>query len=238
MCKAGKVNDLEANLQHVQQRIVAACEAAGRSADEVRLLPVSKTKPASMVRELADAGMVRFGENRVQEARDKARELSDVPNISWSIIGHLQTNKAKFLPEFAAEFQALDSIRLATELNERFAAAGRSLDVLIEVNSSGEAAKFGVPPEDVVEFAAQLSPFEALQVRGLMTIAEREVPANSFSVMVGLRTRLRDTDGLPGSFDELSMGMSGDFETAIAHGATCVRVGTAVFGHREGINPI
>ncbi|WP_084635035.1 YggS family pyridoxal phosphate-dependent enzyme [Propionicicella superfundia] len=226
------MNDIASRLTAVRDRIAAACRAADRDPADVRLLPVSKTKPSELVRAAAAAGCDRFGENMVQEARRKARELADVPGLSWAIIGHLQTNKAKYLPEFAAEFQALDSLALATELDRRFAAAGRTLDVLIEVNSSGENSKFGLPPAEVPGFAAALHPFEALRVRGLMTIASRDRAARDFAETAALRDRLRGTDGLPGSYDELSMGMSGDFEEAIAHGATCVRVGTAIFGSR------
>lgn len=149
------------------------------------------------------------------------------------MIGHLQSNKAKYLPAFASEFQALDSVGLAAELDRRFQAAGRSIDVLIEVNASGESSKFGVDPADVVAFARQLHPFGSLNVRGLMTIASRDNPERDFLAVAELKQQLVDTDGLPGAYEELSMGMSGDLEHAIAAGATCVRVGTAIFGARD-----
>lgn len=227
------MNDVADRLQSVRSRIDAVCAAVGRDPGEVRLLPVSKTKPAELVRLAVSAGYTRFGENMVQEARGKARELADVPGVTWALIGHLQSNKAKYLPEFVSEFQALDSLALAEELDRRFAAAGRTLDVLIEVNSSGEESKFGLRPDDVPAFAAALGPLSALHVRGLMTIASREHCDDDFARVAALRDRLRREPGVPGSFDELSMGMSGDFERAIAHGSTCVRVGTAIFGSRD-----
>lgn len=227
------MTDIATRLASIRQRIESACSAVDRDPSEVRLLPVSKHKPAGAIREAEAAGCRRFGENIVQEARRKARELADLPDVSWAMIGHLQSNKAKYLPEFVSEFQCLDSVSLAGELDRRYQHAGRALDVLIEVNSSGEESKFGVAPGDVISLAASLRPFTALRVRGLMTIASRERAEADFAVMNGLRDRLRDTDGLAGSYDELSMGMSGDFERAIVHGSTCVRVGTAVFGARE-----
>lgn len=227
------MSDVATKVESIRARMRVACEAAGRESSSVRLLPVSKTKPSSAIRRVAELGLTRFGENKVQEARAKAQELADTPEISWAVIGHVQTNKARFLVEFASEFQALDSLKLAAQLNDRFATAGRALDVLIEVNSSGEASKFGLSPDDVIAFAQALRPFEALSVRGLMTVAARGRASACFAEMAGLRERLWASDGLPGTYDELSMGMSGDFEEAIAQGSTCVRVGTAIFGDRD-----
>ncbi len=228
------MESLAANLEAVRSRLTAACLSAGRAPEEVRLLPVSKTKPAEAVLAAFKLGCTRFGENKVQEAARKASELSDVPGLEWALIGHLQTNKAKYLPGFAAEFQALDSLRLAAELDKHFQRAGRGIDVLVEVNSSGEESKFGVPPADVEALVRGLVPFTSLRVKGLMTIAAPDpVQAEEcFALMAELRRRLREA-GAPGSFDELSMGMSGDFEAAVRHGATCVRVGTAIFGPRQ-----
>lgn len=227
------MDSLAANLESVRSRLAAACEAAGRSSDEVRLLPVSKTKPAAAILAAHELGCARFGENKVQEARAKAAELAAVPGLEWAVIGHLQTNKAKFLPEFAAEFQALESLKLAAELDKRLQAAGKGLDVLVEVNSSGESSKFGVAPAEVESFVQQLAPYSSLQVRGLMTIADPDPmrAEECFRLMSELRDRVRQS-GRDG-FDELSMGMSGDFEAAIRHGSTCVRIGTAIFGARH-----
>lgn len=226
---------LRANLTDVRERIAAACVAAGRQPEEVRLLPVSKTHGTDKILAIHAAGERTFGENRVQEAEAKAAELADT-DIRWAVIGHLQTNKAKNLARFAHEFHALDSLKVAAELDKRLQNEGRGIDVLIQVNSSAEPQKFGLPPEEVEAFATRLGPFGSLNVIGLMTLAVFSTdPAEvepCFVRMAELRRRLRDNDRAAGSYDELSMGMSGDFELAIAHGSTCVRVGQAIFGAR------
>ncbi len=230
------VADVPSNLTVVRSRIEAACRAAGRDPDSVRLLPVSKNHGLEAVRQAWQAGVRRLGENRVQEAADKWRDTQDLAGLEWAMIGHLQTNKARDVARFAAEFQALDSLRVARELDKRLQAIGRGLDVLIEVNSSGEPQKYGVAPEDVPVLAAQLRACDALRVRGLMTVAvnsdDPDRVAACFDRVRQLAVRLRDDDRVGGSWEELSMGMSGDFELAIAHGATCVRIGTAIFGPR------
>lgn len=234
---ARDMTQIAANLAAVQARIAAACQRAGREPDSVELLPVSKTRPASDVLAAHAAGYRRFGENKAQEAEAKASELAHVADLDWVMIGHLQTNKAKLVARFASEFQALDSLPLAAELDRRLRAEGRQLDVLIQVNSSAEDSKFGLPPDAVPAFAASLTSFDALRVRGLMTLAlpspiDDEVRA-CFVRMQQVQTRLRE-QGVEGqTYDELSMGMSGDFELAIQHGATVVRVGTAIFGQRS-----
>lgn len=216
-------------------RIAAAALAVGREPDEVRLLAVTKTVDDDRIRAVVAAGCSTLGENKVQEARGKAERLADL-DVSWSIIGHLQTNKAKYVAELADEFQALDSLRVAEALDRRLQAVGRGIDVLVQVNTSGEGSKFGLAPDDVPAFVDQLPAFGSLRVRGLMTLAEfssdHERVRRCFVALRSLRDRLREhaPDGV--SFDELSMGMSGDFELAIAEGATIVRVGTAIFGQR------
>ncbi len=230
------MHPIAANLTAVRARIDAACAAAGRPSGSVRLLPVSKTRPASDILAARAAGCLRFGENKAQEVYAKALELAAVPGLEWVMIGHLQSNKAKLVTRFATEFQGLDSLGLAAELDRRLQVDGRQLDVLVQVNSSGEDSKFGLPPEEVPGFARELVAFGALRVRGLMTLAlpsrDPAQVAACFTRVVDVQRRLRDAS-LPGqSWDELSMGMSGDFELAIAHGATVVRIGTAIFGTR------
>jgi PLP dependent protein len=224
------------NLAAVQRRIDLACEQAGRAPGEVRLLPVSKTHGADKIREAYDAGCRLFGENKVQEAAEKAEIFADVPDLRWAVIGHLQTNKAKVVAGFASEFHALDSIRIADALDKRLHDAGRTLDVFVQVNSSGEDSKFGLPPDEVEAFVRELGQRGSLRIRGLMTLAvfsdDTERVRACFVRMQQLQERLRDLDAATGSFDELSMGMSNDFELAIGHGATTVRVGEAVFGAR------
>jgi pyridoxal phosphate enzyme (YggS family) len=228
--------DVATRLADVRARIEAACVQAGRDPQTVRLLPVSKTQITKSIMEAYDAGIRMFGENRVQELVEKADELAEIADLRWALIGHLQSNKAKQAAAVAAEFHALDSIKVAAALNRRLHDLGRSLDVYIQVNSSAEPQKFGLQPEAVQQFTHDLQQFGGLRVRGLMTLAvfsddERAVRA-CFERMRVLQQRLRDV-GAPGSFDELSMGMSGDFELAIEYGATTVRVGTAIFGERR-----
>ena len=228
------MTSIAANLQEIEQRIAAAAARAGRDSSEIRLLPVSKTKPPESVVEAHAAGYRRFGENKVQEAQNKWEALREITDIEWAVIGHLQSNKAKYVARFASEFQALDSLKVASELDKRLQQEGRRLEVLIQVNSSEEDQKFGLPPQKVVDFALQLKPFDALEVRGLMTLAlftdDTSRIAQCFTVMRQVQQELRDATGQ--RWDELSMGMSGDFELAIEHGATCVRVGQAIFGNR------
>lgn len=219
----------------VRQRIALACARVGRKPDEVRLLPVTKTVAAERLRHAYAAGLTEFGENKIQEACAKAQALSDLP-VAWSLIGHLQTNKVKYVARFAREFQALDSLRLAAALDRRLQSEGRGLEVLVQVNTSGEASKFGLAPEAVGEFLRELPAFSALRVRGLMTLAVFDPDAarvrECFRTLRALRDRLCDTAPPAVAFDELSMGMSGDFEIAVEEGATTVRVGQAIFGPR------
>lgn len=231
---ADTVEQFALNLDAVRARIDSARARAGRL-DEVRLLPVSKTIPSDRIRAAIEAGCSRLGENKVQEAHRKWEELSDTA-VEWAVIGHLQTNKAKLVAEFASEFQALGSTRVAEALDRRLQTSGRSLDVFVQVNTSGEESKFGLEPDAVAAFLRELPQYQSLRVRGLMTLAvfspDTDLVRSCFRVLSGLRERLRDSapDGV--SLDELSMGMSGDFEIAIEEGATVVRVGQAIFGAR------
>lgn len=224
------------NLTEVRRRIDVACAAADRDPAQVRLLPVSKTKPPEVIREAYDAGVRLFGENKVQEAVAKAEVFADVPDLDFAVIGHLQTNKAKLVAAVATEFHALDSLRVAEALDRRLHDLDKSLDVFVQVNSSGEDSKFGLAPEAVPDFALELERFGTLRVRGLMTLAvfsdDADLVGGCFARMRDLRARLQDTDPKPERWAELSMGMSGDYELAIAYGATTVRVGQAIFGDR------
>ncbi|CAH1690608.1 Pyridoxal phosphate homeostasis protein [Hyphomicrobiales bacterium] len=221
-----------ANLKAVQERIAAACHRCGRSPDDVRLQPVTKTVPAHVLRLAYAAGIADFGENKLQEARDKRAILGDLP-IRWSIIGHLQTNKVKYLVRFASEFHALDSLRLADELNRRLEAEGRDLDVFVQVNTSGEASKYGMHPDDLVAFVEHLPAFSRLKPQGLMTLAIFSEDAERVRACFQWLRRLRDrASAVHPGLTRLSMGMSGDFEVAIEEGANVVRVGQAIFGVR------
>lgn len=230
------VSDFRQNLAAVQARIAAACARAGRDVGSVRLLPVSKTKPESSLRLAHAAGCHMLGENKVQEAWGKWESMQDLVDLRWSVIGHLQTNKAKLVARFASEFQALDSLRLAEALDRRLQAEGRSLDVFVQVNTSGEASKYGLAPEEVEAFLQALPAMSSLRVRGLMTLALFSSDAarvrQCFVRLRQLRERLQQTAPAGISLQQLSMGMSGDFEIAIEEGATVVRVGQAIFGAR------
>ena len=234
--EATTVKDFRHNLAAVRTRIATACRRVGRDPTAVRLLPVSKTKPEARLRLAHEAGCRILGENKPQEAFRKWEAMRDLTDLQWSVIGHLQTNKAKLVARFASEFQALDSLRVAEELERRLQTEGRSLDVFVQVNTSGEASKYGLAPEEVSAFLQALPTFTALRVRGLMTLAlfsrEAERVRQCFVLLRTLRDQLRDSAPAGIGLDELSMGMSGDFEIAIEEGATVVRVGQAIFGAR------
>lgn len=234
--EATTVEDFRRNLAAVLERIEAACNRAGRDPATVRLLPVSKSKPEASLRLAHAAGCRMLGENKVQEAYLKWQAMQDLADLHWSVIGHLQTNKAKLVARFAVEFQALDSLRVAEALDRRLQVEGRSLDVFVQVNTSGEDSKYGLIPQDVPAFVQALPTFTALRVRGLMTLAlfssETERVRQCFVLLRNLRDRLRQSAPAGIALDELSMGMSGDFEIAIEEGATVVRVGQAIFGAR------
>lgn len=228
--------DFERNLSDVHRRIDAACRRVGRNPGSVRLLPVSKTVDEERLRLAYAAGCRELGENKVQEARRKSQAMADLVDLRWSVIGHLQTNKAKYVARFASEFQALDNLRAARALDSRLEVEGRRLDVLVQVNTSNETSKYGLPPPEVEPFVRELPAFSNLRVRGLMTLAvfspDPNIVRPCFVRLRELRDRLRQTapDGI--EMESLSMGMSGDFELAIEEGATIVRVGQAIFGAR------
>lgn len=234
--EATTVEDLQRNLAAVRTRIEAACRRCDRDPATVRLLPVSKTKPEASLRLAYAAGCRLLGENKVQEAHRKYEAMQDLHDLQWSVIGHLQTNKAKLVARFATEFQALDSLRVAQALDRRLQVEGRSLDVFVQVNTSGEASKYGVAPENALAFMQALPAFSALRVRGLMTLAvfssEAERVRRCFVLLRKLRDQLQQSTHPCIGLQELSMGMSGDFEIAIEEGATVVRVGQAIFGAR------
>lgn len=233
---AKSIAQFRANLDAIQQRINDACARSGRDPKDIRLLPVSKTVPEERSRMAYAAGCRFLGENKVQEALEKSEAMADLTDLKWSIIGHLQSNKAKYVARFAHEFQALDSLKLAGALDRRLQIEGRALDVFVQVNSSGEDSKFGLPPEEVLDFVRQLPAFSALRVRGLMTLAlfspDQDRVRLCFQRMRDVQEMLRQEAPDSLSFEELSMGMSGDFELAIEEGATVVRVGQAIFGPR------
>ena len=223
---------LAANWADIRRRVDEACRAAGRDPADVAILPVSKTFGPAVVRAAVALGLHRFGENKVQEIRDKSGPLADC-GIDWVMIGHLQTNKAKDVARLASEVQSLDRPELAEALHRRLQIEGRSLDVLVQVKTSREESKYGLPPAELPAFLDRLRQYATLRVRGLMTLAiHTDDPAEVRACFRELR-ELRDAAIARGhDIPRLSMGMSGDFPLAIAEGATEVRIGTAIFGRR------
>jgi len=228
-------HDLAENLAKVRERIAAACARAGRKPEDVRLIAISKTFPPERIRQAYEAGLRDFGENRVQEAAAKRPALSDL-TATWHLVGHLQSNKAKPARELFHWIHSVDSLRLAEKLDKVAQCRGERLPVLIEVNLGGEAAKAGAESSAVGELAEALSRLETLDVRGLMVIPpfleEPEMVRPYFRRLRELAKEVAARDLPNVSMQELSMGMSHDFEVAIEEGATMVRIGTAIFGPR------
>ena len=216
----------------LQQRIGAACAAAGRAPGEVTLLPVTKTHPPAAAEYAARYGLAAVGENRVQEGVEKRAQVA--ASLRWELIGHLQSNKARLAAAHFDRIQSVDSTKLLTVLDRAAGELGRKLAVLLEINAGEDPAKFGAAPAEapaLLEFALNLP---HLHVDGLMTIAplsdDPAVARRCFDRLRALRDELAPRFGVP--LRELSMGMSGDFESAIAEGSTQVRVGTALYGTR------
>lgn len=224
------------NLETVRGRIELAARRAGREPTQIRLIAVSKNQPPDLVAAAVAAGQRDFGENTVQEALPKIEELAS-RGLNWHFIGTLQTNKAKFIPGRFSCLHSLDRLTLAQRLAQICVRARASIDALIQVNITGEPSKHGVPADGLYALMEQLldTGLEGLRLRGLMTLAPLVAPPSALHECFARLRKLREgcvqRFGLP-SFSELSMGMSGDFEVAIAEGATLVRIGTAIFGPR------
>ncbi len=220
------------NWAQICRRVDAACREAGRAPAEVAILPVSKTFGPELIRAGVALGMRRFGENKVQEIRDKAAPLADC-GIDWVMIGHLQTNKAKDVAQLVSEVQSLDRLELAKALDRRLQHEGRAIDVLVQVKTSTEPSKYGLPPEQLPGFLNVLRGYDTLRVRGLMTLAIHSSEPVEVRACFRLLRELRDRAIAQGhDVQRLSMGMSSDFPLAIAEGASEVRIGTAIFGNR------
>ncbi len=226
------------NVAGVRERIDAAARRAGRNPDKITLMGVSKTFPVESVREAYAAGLRVFGENRVQEFAEKCPALLDLSDAKWHLIGHLQSNKAAKAAELFSAVDSVDSLKLAERLNAAAAQAGKTLPIVIEINVGGEDAKSGAAPDsDELEQILLAAPcLASLQVRGLMTVPPYSENPNHaqpfFRQLREIRDRIASRQLPAIVMDELSMGMSHDFEVAIREGSTCVRVGTAIFGDR------
>ena len=226
--------DIAENLARVRERMGAAARRSGRDPASVRLVAVSKTVDAERVRQAIDAGAKILGENYVQEAQKKIEVLGH--EVAWHFIGHLQTNKAKVAAGLFDFIHSVDSLNLAQELGRRAKLRGKVLPVLLEINLAGEVTKFGAQEKEILLLAEKLSEMEGIEVKGLMTMPPFfEDPEASRPYFVELRKlgeRLAKEKIPRISMEELSMGMSNDFEVAVEEGATLVRVGTAIFGPR------
>ena len=225
--------EIASAIERVQERIERACEGAGRDPGSVQLVAVSKGHPEEVIRTAYAAGMRVFGENYAQELAAKASALSDLRDIRWRFIGHLQRNKIKLIEGAQATVDTVDSARLAQALSTRAGASGTDLEVLLQVNVGGEAQKSGCTPDEVPALVEAVRALPNVTLRGLMTVAphldEVEATRPFFAALRGLA----EANGLP----ELSMGMTHDLEQAVAEGATMLRIGTAIFGPRPAAEP-
>lgn len=226
---------LKDQLQEVEKRIQAACDRTGRKREEVTLIAVSKTKPVETLQEAYDLGVRIFGENKVQELTAKYEALPK--DIHWHMIGHLQTNKVKYIIDKAELIHSVDSLKLAETIEKEAAKHDLIADILVEVNVAEEESKFGMKMEEVIPFVEKVSAFPHVRVRGLMTIApfvedpeeNRSIFADLHKLYIDIKKKNHDND----TVSVLSMGMTNDYEVAIEEGATMVRVGTGIFGARN-----
>lgn len=226
---------LTENVIEVEKNIQAACDRAGRSREEVRLIAVSKTKPVSDIEEVLTTGILDYGENKVQELSDKYDVLPK--NIRWHMIGHLQRNKVKYLIGKTVLIHSVDSLRLAEQIEHEAAKADTIMNVLIEVNVAGEESKFGTTCNEAIELVRAVAALKHVKIKGLMTIAPfTDNPEDNriyFKKLKQLSVDIKSKNINNVDMDELSMGMTGDYEVAIEEGATMVRVGTGIFGERN-----
>ncbi len=225
---------LKENLRNVEASMQAACERSSRSRSDVTLIAVSKTKPVEMLQEAYDAGVRDFGENKVQEICDKYDKLPQ--DIRWHMIGHLQRNKVKYIIDKVCMIHSVDSYRLAEEINIQAKKHQLVMPILIEVNIAGEQTKFGVSKEDAVLLAQEIAHLDSVRVEGLMAVApyveDPEDNRKYFQEMRQLAVDIQDKNIDNINMYALSIGMTGDYPTAIEEGATMVRVGTGIFGER------
>lgn len=228
------MNSIQHNLQQLRQRIRAAATQCGRDPEEVTLLAVSKTKPASAVEEAIEAGQLAFGENYVQEGVEKIEALAAHPEVEWHFIGPLQSNKSRLVAEHFAWCHTVDRLKIAQRLNDQRPDSLPPLNVLIQVNISDENSKSGIMLEALSELAQQVAALPRLRLRGLMAIPAPESDyARQLAVCQRMADAFRQLKQRYPDVDTLSLGMSDDMEAAIAAGSTMVRIGTAIFGARD-----
>lgn len=225
---------IQKNLDHLYSRINTACKRSDRDAKSINLIVVGKTFPIEKIIEAYDLGIRVFGENKALELRDKFNASHESYEINWHMIGHLQTNKIKYISPFIASFHALDSLRLAEKLNSKMEQQQKTLDVFIQINTSKEISKYGIEPSELKNFLSESKRFPNLKVIGLMTLAIHSTEEQEVRACFRLLRELRDefSDTYP-ELKRLSMGMSSDFEIAIEEGATDLRIGQSIFGNRS-----
>ena len=233
------MNPIAANIKDIQNRIANACQTSGRPLAKVRLIAVSKVKPAALVEEAYAAGQRLFGENYVQEFRDKQEQVT--APVEWHFIGALQSNKVKYLKDSVRMIHSVDRLSLAQEIDRQWGKIPAVVDILLQVNIGDEESKAGCAPEQLAELARQAAQLPHVKIRGLMCLPpycdDPEEVRPFFKQLRQLAEKIAALD-IPGvAMEELSMGMSGDFEVAVEEGATLVRVGTAIFGERRKQNP-
>lgn len=223
------------NYKHVLEQVHASCDKANRSKDDVTLIAVSKTKPSSDIQTLYDYGVRDFGENKVQELTSKYEELPK--DIRWHLIGHLQTNKVKYIVDKVYMIHSVDSVKLAKEIEKEAAKKDVTVNILVQVNVANEDTKFGLDNSEVIKIIEEIATLPHLRIKGLMTIApfvdDGEENRKYFNELKQLSVDIKAKNIDNVCMEMLSMGMSGDFETAIEEGATLVRVGTSIFGVRN-----
>lgn len=226
---------IKANLVQVSENIKKICEKVGRNPEEVRLIAVSKTKPIEMLLEAYEYGCREFGENKVQELVDKYEQMPK--DVKWHMIGHLQRNKVKYIVDKVVLIHSVDSLKLAEEISREALKKQVEVSILIEINIAGEESKFGIKPDEAVDMVKAIALLPNIQIEGLMTIAPYvENPEENRQYFAQLKElsvdiSLKNIDNV--NMNVLSMGMSGDYMVAVEEGATCVRVGTGIFGERQ-----
>ncbi len=223
------------NLSRIQDRVAAAAAHVGRNPDSIELVAVSKTKPVGLIVEAIEAGITHIGENRVQEAQSKHPQIAHP--VKWHLVGHLQRNKVKQALQIFDLIHSVDSPRLLAEIDRRSAESNRTTEILIQVNTSAEPSKYGLEPEQTLDFIESAHPYTHVRIKGLMTIgaflSDPEAVRPMFAVLRRLREKVIAQQFPNVEMDTLSMGMTNDFEVAIEEGANLIRVGTAIFGERE-----
>ena len=226
---------LKENLINVENNIMKACEKAGRNRSEVTLIAVSKTKPVEMLQEVYDQGIRYFGENKVQEMCDKMEVMPK--DINWNMIGHLQTNKVKYIVGKTSLIHSVDSLKLAEEIQKQAIKNNVVVDILVEVNIANEETKFGISKEETIQMVKDIAKLDHIRIKGLMTIAPFvENPEDNrlyFREIKQLSVDINNQNIDNVGMDILSMGMTGDYMVAIEEGSTMVRVGTGIFGERN-----